>query len=198
VKLIVGLGNPGRKYCNTRHNVGWWALDDLAGVLGLGESDESECCEGLMAEARDVVLFKPLTWMNDSGRAVAAILAFRGLHIEDMLVVLDDLNLPLGTLRIRPAGSAGGHRGLQSVVDSLGTDKFARLRVGIGPAPQSGDWRDFVLSPFEETELPLAEKSVARAVQAMQCWLSDGVEAAMNRFNGPVEPPPPRPQAEEP
>ena len=187
MKFVVGLGNPGRRYRDTRHNLGWWVLDDLAGVLDVGK--EYERWDSLVVDSDVVTLVKPLTYMNDSGRAVAQVVRESGVALEQFLVVLDDLALDLGTLRIRPSGSSGGHLGLESVINCLGTDAFARLRLGIGPCPQSGDWRDYVLRPFEPAELPVAERLAERGVQAVRCWLDGGVEEAMNRFNGPVEAP---------
>jgi len=187
VKFVVGLGNPGREYLDTRHNLGWWVVDELAAVLGAGE--ESERWLGLVVRAGEVTLLKPLTYMNDSGHAVARLVADTQAAPEDVLVVVDDLSLELGTLRIRTGGSSGTHHGLESVIECIGTDAFPRLRLGIGPCAEGQEWRDFVLSPFDEGELPVVEQLVARAVEAVRCWLAEGAAAAMSRFNGPVEAP---------
>jgi len=181
VKFVIGLGNPGSRYVHTRHNLGWRVLDALAAELPTEE--QREMCEGLAARAGCVTLFKPLTYMNESGRAVARLASDRGVGPQDMLVVLDDLNLPLGSVRLRAGGSAGGHRGLQSVIDALGTEQVPRLRLGIGPLREGMSARQFVLSPFEETELESCNRMVERAVAAVLCWLAEGVEAAMSRYN---------------
>ena len=183
MKFVIGLGNPGREYSDTRHNVGWWVLDQLAQDMHINA--EREKWRGLAARKGEVTLFKPLTFMNDSGSAVAAVADETGAPLQDILVVLDDLNLKLGTIRTRASGSAGGHRGLQSVIDRLGTDEFPRLRLGIGPFA-GGDSRAFVLSPFDESELPIVDRMVARSLEAVWCWLREGVSAAMSRYNGAV------------
>ena len=184
MKFVVGLGNPGERYVHTRHNIGWWVLDELAAALGIAQ--ERERWEGLLVGTDRLTLFKPLTHMNESGRAVAALANETGAALPDLLVVLDDLNLSLGTLRLRPRGSAGGHRGLQSVIDCLGTEEFSRLRLGIGPGAPVENGRDFVLSPFEQEELLITDRLVERAVLAVRCWVEEGVEAAMSRYNGQV------------
>lgn len=183
MKFVVGLGNPGREYTDTRHNMGWWVLDGLAEDMHL--KAEREKWRGLAASKGEVTLFKPMTFMNDSGRAVEAMAQDTGAPLRDILVVLDDLNLKLGTIRTRAGGSAGGHRGLQSVIDRLGTDEFPRLRLGIGPFAGT-DSRPFVLSPFSQSELPIVERMVARSLEAVWCWLREGVSAAMSRYNGAV------------
>lgn len=185
MKFVVGLGNPGRKYHGTRHNLGWRVVDGLADVLGGGNA--RECWDGMALRCADVTLFKPLTYMNDSGRAVGRLVAESGTGLQDLLIVLDDLSLDLGILRLRPGGASAGHRGLQSVMDCLGSDEFARLRLGIGPCPEGVEWLDFVLEPFDKEQAPLVELEIQRAVEAAQCWLKDGLDAAMSRYNGPVE-----------
>ncbi len=185
MKLVVGLGNPGERYLNTRHNLGWWVLDELACALRI--EGEYERWGGLVAEKDEVTLFKPLTYMNESGRAVAKLASESGVSGRDILVVLDDLHLPLGTLRVRAEGTSAGHRGLQSVIDWLGSDGFPRMRLGIGRGALEVSARDFVLSPFEEEELPIAGRMVERGVLAAQCWAREGVETAMSRYNGKVE-----------
>ena len=195
-KLVVGLGNPGGRYADTRHNLGWRVVDELARAWRF--EDEEARCGGLLL-ASDAVpreqaqcpgisvqLFKPLTYMNDSGCAVAGLIRETSVALQDVLVVLDDLNLPLGTLRMRAGGSAGGHRGLESVTLHLGTEQFPRLRLGIGPLPAAGPGRDFVLSPFGPEELPLVERLIEQAARAAECWVKEGLEAAMSRFNGPL------------
>src|SRR5439155_16934760 len=188
MKIVVGLGNPGLKYAGTRHNVGFEVIDYLA--RGPGCSAFREKFEAFVAETKDgdepVLLVKPLTFMNLSGRAVRAVLDFYKLPVEALLVVCDDFNLPLGKLRVRAKGSHGGQNGLRSIQEHLGTDAYARLRIGVGqPAP--GDAVDFVLSKFRPGERKAAEEVVATAAQAVLVWARSGTEACMNRFNGPPE-----------
>jgi len=188
MKVVVGLGNPGPKYTGTRHNVGFDVIDYLAKSPAC--SGFRERFEALIAEVKEgeeaVLLVKPLTFMNLSGRAVRAVLDFYKLPVEQVLVVCDDFNLPLGKLRVRAKGSHGGQNGLRSIQEQLGTDAYARLRIGVGqPAP--GDAVDFVLSRFRPAERVAAEDAVATAAQAVLVWVRSGVEACMNRFNGPAD-----------
>ena len=188
MKVVVGLGNPGPKYAATRHNVGFDVIDYLAKSPAC--SGFRERFEALIAEVKEgeeaVLLVKPLTFMNLSGRAVRAVLDFYKLPVEQVLVVCDDFNLPLGKLRVRAKGSHGGQNGLRSIQEQLGTDAYARLRIGVGqPAP--GDAVDFVLSRFRPAERVAAEDAVATAAQAVLVWVRSGVEACMNRFNGPAD-----------
>ena len=185
MKLIVGLGNPGPKYAGTRHNVGFDVIDYLAS--GPGASAGRERFEALISELKEgdetVLLVKPLTFMNLSGRAVRAILDFYKIPVENVLVVCDDLNLPLGKLRMRTKGSHGGQNGLRNIQEQLGTDAFCRLRLGLGQ-PAVGDAVDFVLGKFKPGERAAAEEAVANAAQAALVWARLGAEASMNRFNG--------------
>ncbi|MFO0825587.1 MAG: aminoacyl-tRNA hydrolase [Gemmataceae bacterium] len=185
MKIVVGLGNPGPKYTGTRHNIGFDVIDYLAagpGCLPFREKFEafiSEMKEG----AETVLLMKPLTFMNLSGRAVRAALDFYKLPIEQVLVVCDDFNLPLSKLRIRAKGSHGGQNGLRNIQDQLGSDAYARLRIGVGQ-PEPGDAVDFVLSRFKPGERAASQDAVANAAQAVLTWIRHGTEAAMNKFNG--------------
>lgn len=185
MKVIVGLGNPGPKYAGTRHNIGFDVIDYLAAGPGVGGSREK--FEALISELKEgdetVLLVKPLTFMNLSGRAVRAILDFYKLPVESVLVVCDDLNLPLGKLRIRAKGSHGGQNGLRNIQEQLGTDAYCRLRVGLGQ-PTVGDTVDFVLGKFKPGEKKAADDAIALAAQAALVWAKQGAEAAMNRFNG--------------
>ena len=181
MRIIAGLGNPGREYRLTRHNVGWMALDALAERCRAGP--EEARCDGVAVRTRRLVLFKPLRMMNLSGPPAAQLLRAEGVSVEDLLVLVDDVNLPLGTVRIRAGGSDGGHNGLASLVEALATEQFARLRLGIGPCPVGTVLRDYVLSPFEEDEEPAVEHMIARAVEAARCWDRRGMQAAMERFN---------------
>jgi PTH1 family peptidyl-tRNA hydrolase len=185
VRIIVGLGNPGPDYADTRHNAGWMALEELAGRLG--RVREEFRGDGMLGRAREALLFKPLLFMNRSGPPVARLMRETGAALEDLLVIVDDLNLPLGALRLRPGGSSGGHNGLASLAEALGSEQFARLRLGIGPRPGDVDARDFVLSPFEDAEWDAVDDMADRAASAALCWLRDGVEEAMNRFNRGAE-----------
>jgi PTH1 family peptidyl-tRNA hydrolase len=189
MKLIVGLGNPGAEYAATRHNVGWRVVEELAGRCdepGWREKFDAAVAEARLAD-RKVALARPLTYMNRSGLAVRQMVEFWKLEGEDLLVVLDDMNLDLGRLRLRPDGSAGGHNGLESVIQELGHDRFPRLRLGIGPAPGADQHVDFVLSPFAAAERPLVAEAVAQAADACRCWIQSGLQEAMNRFNRPRE-----------
>jgi peptidyl-tRNA hydrolase, PTH1 family len=188
MKVIVGLGNPGPKYAGTRHNVGFEVVDYLA--AGPGCSPFREKFEAFVAELKEgdetVLLVKPLTFMNLSGRAVRAVLDFYKLPVEQLLVVCDDFNLPLGKLRIRTKGSHGGQNGLRSIQEQLGTDVYARLRIGVGEPGH--DAVDHVLSKFKPGERKAVEEAVATAAQAALVWLRQGAETAMNRFNGGEDP----------
>ncbi|NLX15177.1 MAG: aminoacyl-tRNA hydrolase [Phycisphaerales bacterium] len=188
MKLIVGLGNPGRSYADTRHNVGFRVTEELARRWGLALTQRK--FNGLTADGRlgeqRVLLLKPTTYMNLSGRSISEAFVFYKLTERDLLIVADDLALPIGRLRIRARGSAGGHKGLASTISALGNDEFARLRVGIGSAAQGGTV-DHVLGPFTPTEEKIIGPSILRAADAVECWLNNGVDAAMNQFNRPDE-----------
>ncbi|WP_422927340.1 aminoacyl-tRNA hydrolase [Singulisphaera sp. PoT] len=185
-KLVVGLGNPGSKYQGTRHNIGFEAIDRLA--AGGSGATFTKKFDGLLAEAeidfRRVLLLKPETFMNLSGRSVGQALRFYKLELADLLVVCDDLNLPLGKLRLRGGGSDGGQKGLRDITAQLGSDNYARLRIGIGDRGPI-DAADFVLSRFRNAERPLMDDALILASQAVAVWTSQGLAAAMNRFNGP-------------
>ena len=187
-KLVVGLGNPGSKYEGTRHNVGFEAIDRLAS--GGSGARFSRKFEGQVAEVeidfRRVLLLKPETFMNLSGRSVIPALRFYKLEPADLLVLCDDLNLPLGKLRIRKGGSDGGQKGLRDISAHLGADDYARLRVGIGDRGPI-DAADFVLSRFRPAERPLIDDALIVATQAVAVWVAQGADAAMNRFNGPLK-----------
>jgi PTH1 family peptidyl-tRNA hydrolase len=186
MKVVVGLGNPGPKYAGTRHNVGFEVIDYLA--KGPGCSAFREKFEAFVAEMKEgdqtVLLVKPLTFMNLSGRSVRAILDFYKLTIDQVLIVCDDFNLPLGKLRVRTKGSHGGQNGLRNIQDQIGTDAYARLRIGVGQ-PDPGEAVDHVLSRFKPGERPVIEEAVATAAQAVLTWVRSGIEVCMNRFNGP-------------
>jgi len=183
-KLIVGLGNPGRKYAGNRHNVGFQCLDRLAEAWGLSFSKRKH--KALLAQGEiaglETTLAKPQTFMNLSGEAVVRLARFYKLPPEGVLVIYDDLDLPLGKIRLRPEGGSGGHRGMSSIIEHLGTGGFPRLRVGIG-RPTRGDPVNYVLSDFAPDERMAIEEAYERAVSAIELWLAEGIEAAMNRYN---------------
>jgi PTH1 family peptidyl-tRNA hydrolase len=180
-QLIVGLGNPGREYADTRHNVGFMIVDRLAAKAG-AEWRREKRWETQVARVGSTWLMKPETYMNLSGQAVAHLTGFYKIPAESVLVILDDMALPLGKLRFRASGSAGGHNGLQSVIDHLGTPAVPRLRVGIGPA-EPGASVSHVLGRFTEEERPLLNDMFDRALEAIQCAQTEGLPTAMNRFN---------------
>ncbi len=185
MRLIVGLGNPGTKYSSTRHNLGFMVVEALAQKLGIQIRQFTASCiigEGKLA-AEAIILAKPLTYMNASGRAVALLVKQLGLSLAEVVVICDDLNLPLGALRIRPGGSAGGHKGLDSIIDALGNEEFPRLRLGIGSAPPGIDAADYVLQPFADEEWPQVVEMVKQAESAVGSLIEQGIAAAMNKFN---------------
>ena len=189
--LIVGLGNPGAEYARTRHNIGWLVLDELArrhGIEFTRTNCEAKIGSGLIGEAR-VLLARPQTYMNLSGRSVAALLRYHSTPHERLLVVTDDLNLPVGRLRLRAGGSHGGHNGLKSIAQHIGGNDFARLRFGVGEPPseerQERGTRDYVLRPFLPEEAPLVQEAIGRAADCVETFIRDGLEIAMNRFNAP-------------
>lgn len=196
MKIVVGLGNPGPKYAPTRHNIGFRVLDELAGRCSARfHVKESYAVAECRIAGEVVATVKPLTFMNASGEAVRQVLRERDSTLENLLVVCDDAHLPLGKLRLRRRGSSGGHKGLQSVIDTMGTNEFHRLRVGIGKraaeaastSSQGADDEqillDYVLSPFSEEEEREVGKIVPLAADAVEHWVAQGIEAAMMRFN---------------
>lgn len=186
MKLVVGLGNPGRKYAGTRHNVGFEVLAELASRCGAGGPQikfEVELLDVQLSGAR-VLLAAPQTYMNLSGRAVRQIVAFYKLPLDEILVVSDDLNLPCGKLRLRRAGSAGGQKGLQNIMDQLGSQELARLRIGIDrPVNDRVDPADYVLSRFFSEQRRIMDDVIPAAADAVELWVSEGIDAAMNRVN---------------
>lgn len=185
MKLVVGLGNPGRKYEGTRHNIGYAVLAQLARKHGRGSIKEKFHAEVTEAElgGQRALLVCPTTYMNLSGLAVVEAKAFYKVADEDLLVVCDDLNLPLGKLRFRARGSAGGQKGLENIVQRLGGEEFARLRMGIGAAPPAWHWADYVLSKFTADEAPEIEQSIAAAADAVVVWAREGIQHCMNTYN---------------
>jgi len=185
MKLIAGLGNPGGRYRGTRHNVGFEVADLLARRHELPFQpwrDLAEAAEWRRPEGR-VWIVKPLTFMNLSGEAVSALMAFYKLDLADVFIVCDDVNLPVGQLRVRPSGSSGGNNGLKSVAASLGTEEFARLRIGVGRGDPARDLADHVLSRFAPEEMSGVEEAVTRAADAVEMWIDEGTARVMNAFN---------------
>ena len=192
MKLVVGLGNPERSYVCTRHNVGFEVVDQLAARLGWtkpGDFDrmakakfDGLAFDGVVGSEK-LVLLKPTTYMNLSGRSVQAAMAFYQLAPPDMMVVLDDLALPVGRLRLRGSGSSGGHNGLKDIERALGSNEYPRLRIGIDPAPPRVAGKDYVLGKFTPEQRALLEPALARACGAIVTWIDKGLSAAMNQFN---------------
>ena len=188
MKIVIGLGNPGRQYAGTRHNVGFEVIDYLAAAPSVGgarsafQADVFEATEG----GEKLLLLKPQTFMNLSGRAVRAALDFYKLTAADLLVVCDDYNLPLGKLRVRAKGSHGGQNGLRDIQQQLGGDEYPRLRMGVGQ-PSPGEAVDFVLSRFKPAERPAIDAAVAQAAAAVLVWVRQGLPACMNFANGPSD-----------
>ena len=180
LRLVVGLGNPGREYRDTRHNVGFMIVDRLASRERAAFRTEKSW-QAEVARAGDLLLCKPLTYMNLSGEAVRALCQFYKLDPAQTLIVLDDMALPLGRLRLRPDGSAGGHNGLKSIIEHFGSQSVPRLRIGIGAA--QGEATGHVLGRFALEEKAALEQSLARALEAIDCLRERGIEAAMNTFN---------------
>jgi peptidyl-tRNA hydrolase, PTH1 family len=186
MKLVVGLGNPGRRYEGTRHNIGFDVLDLVArrhGVRMAPWRDLAEVGEWRRPEGK-VLLVTPVTFMNLSGEAVSALVGFYKIDLNDVLVVCDDVNLPVGKLRMRLSGSAGGNNGLRSVAASLGTEEYARLRIGVGRGDTARDLADHVLSRFAPEEMPGMQDAVTRAADAIEQWIVDGTARVMNAVNG--------------
>jgi peptidyl-tRNA hydrolase, PTH1 family len=183
---VVGLGNPGNQYKGTRHNVGFEVVDELARRWNVGLKKWKSSADIGVVRARDVVLVEPRTFMNNSGEAVAAVMTFYRIVPEDVLVVVDEVQLPLGKLRLRRSGSAGGHNGLKSVIAHVG-DQFPRLRIGVGRGDIEWDLADHVLSRFAPAERPAIDAALVRAADAVETFVEAGVEAAMNRFNAAGE-----------
>lgn len=185
MKAIVGLGNPGKKYRLTRHNLGRMLVERLSQRWGASPFKSRREYDLFLAEfeGRKVGLVLPKTFMNLSGVAVRAFRDLTGSRLEEMLVVCDDANLPLGRVRLRPAGGDGGHKGLRSIVEFLGTEEFPRLRMGIGAPPESYDLVEFVLSPFCSDEWTVVEEMLERACEVVEEWIRAGIERAMSLYN---------------
>lgn len=198
MKLIVGLGNPGKKYEGTRHNIGFRVIAELHGRTGSARPStkfESEYVQAFLANHK-VVLQSPLTFMNLSGKSVRGISDFFKISTSDILVVCDDFNLDLGRLRFRPSGSAGGQNGLKDIIQRLGTQEFARLRVGVGKPPEGWNVSNYVLGKFAAEDKSLVDQAIKRAADGVELWIAQGTQEAMNRYNAdPNKPKKPKKQA---
>jgi len=184
MRVVVGLGNPGKQYHGTRHNVGFAVIDGLAQSPSAGKFQSrfsAQVCEVLEGDQK-VLLVKPETFMNLSGRCVRQLMDFYQLPLTDLLVIADDVNLPLGRLRFRSSGSHGGHNGLRDIQNHLGTVEYSRLKIGVG-ASEQGELVDHVLGRFRPSERPVIEDALVLAMQATAVWVQQGIEVCMNRYN---------------
>lgn len=187
--LLIGLGNPGREYKDTRHNIGFMLIDQLAeriGARGMKVQSKAIITSGLYEE-RKLILAKPQTYMNLSGQSVQGLLHFYKIPLENLLVAHDDLDIPYGTIRIRPSGGPGGQRGMANTIELLGTKDFPRLRLGIGRPPGRMDPKDYVLQNFSKDELKLMPELLSRAADAALEFVMKGLNAAMNKYNGEIK-----------
>lgn len=185
MKLIVGLGNPGAEYARTKHNVGWMFVDALADKLGIAGWKDKE--KGQVAEAyigtEKVLLVKPMTYMNNSGECVGPLMRWFKLEPEDVLVVHDDMDIPAGTIRIRKKGSAGGHNGIKSLIAHLGSEKFGRVRIGVGRPQPGRDVISHVLNGFPPEEVPKIQEAIQYLLPAVECIIKEDIDMAMNKYN---------------
>ncbi|MGB9682940.1 MAG: aminoacyl-tRNA hydrolase [bacterium] len=187
IKLIVGLGNPGIRYSDTRHNIGFMYVDEAISRFGRWIEETGNGILGeITVEDKEILVLKPLTYMNRSGDAIPSILCRFSISPQEVLIVYDDLWLPLGSFRIRLKGSSGGHNGMKSIINVLGTEDIPRLRIGIGPLPEGASSVDFVLSEFREDELGLLNQSLEKAIEALPLIVLD-IEKAMSKYNTKVK-----------
>lgn len=188
--IIVGLGNPGREYRGSRHNIGFMILDHLAKKLGITFSrleSKALVAKGELQSHR-LILAKPQTYMNLSGQAVGALVRFYKVPLENLLIIYDDVDLPFETLRMRPSGGSAGQKGMQSIITNLGSPDFNRLRIGVGRPPGQMQAADYVLQDFSKAQLEVLPFILDQAVEAVTTFVSTGVENAMNKYNAPLEP----------
>ena len=187
--LIVGLGNPGREYRENRHNVGFMLVDRLCAALGtkIGKVQSKALMGSGQLDGKKVILAKPQTYMNLSGQAVSGLMRFYKIPTENLLVAYDDLDLPLGTIRIRPSGGSAGQKGLGSIIEQMGTNDVSRMRIGIGRPPGQMDAADYVLQNFSSQEREVLELTLDKAVKAAQVFIEKGLETAMNQYNGGIK-----------
>ena len=186
MKLIVGLGNPGDIYADSRHNIGFSIIKALSSACKAAlkrDRGTFSLTAKVKIDGRSVILAMPLTYMNLSGNAVVDLLKKYKIHLEDLLILLDDLDLELGRLKIRPCGSSGGHRGLESIIEAVGSTEFSRLRIGIGRPPRGVEPSEYVLMPFSRKEKTEVKNAVEIAAQCSQSWVTEGISETMNIFN---------------
>ena len=185
MKAIIGLGNPGMKYAGTRHNIGFDAVTAIADKYNLSINNKK--FKGVYADGHiageKVLLVQPQTFMNLSGECVREVADFYKLNPDEIIIICDDINLDVGRLRIRKKGSAGGHNGLKNIIAHLGTEEFPRIRVGVGEKTEGWDLADYVLARFDKDSEPVIREALANVVGAVETWISEGIDAAMNRFN---------------
>ena len=185
MKAIIGLGNPGMKYAGTRHNIGFDAVTAIADKYNLSINNKK--FKGVYADGHiageKVLLVQPQTYMNLSGECVREVADFYKLNPDEIIIICDDINLDVGRLRIRKKGSAGGHNGLKNIIAHLGTEEFPRIRVGVGEKTEGWDLADYVLARFDKASEPVIREALANVVGAVETWISEGIDAAMNRFN---------------
>ena len=185
MKAIIGLGNPGMKYAGTRHNIGFDAVTAIADKYNLSINNKK--FKGVYADGHiageKVLLVQPQTFMNLSGECVREVVDFYKLNPDEIIIICDDINLDVGRLRIRKKGSAGGHNGLKNIIAHLGTEEFPRIRVGVGEKTEGWDLADYVLARFDKDSEPVIREALANVVGAVETWISEGIDAAMNRFN---------------
>jgi len=187
--VLVGLGNPGREYRQTRHNVGFMVIDELCKELNVRLTRmqaKALIGSGVLAGCK-VILAKPQTFMNLSGQSVASLVKFYKIPHGQLMVILDDLDLPVGTVRIRPGGGSAGNKGLMSIIQQLGTEEFPRMRLGIGRPPGQKNGADYVLQDFQNGEMDFVKEVLAKASKAAQVFVTYGIDQAMNTFNGPLD-----------
>lgn len=185
VRIIVGLGNPGKRYVQTRHNAGFWVVDQLSQRWNIRPN--SRKFQAIVAEGHylgeKIILAKPQTFMNLSGESVRKIVNYWNIDSENLLVIFDDFALPKGQIRLRSKGSSGGHKGVTSIIDMLGTDTFARLKIGIGPIPEHISAPDYVLTELKQTEIETYQEIISRSADAVEVWVNSGIDQAMNLYN---------------
>lgn len=185
MKIIVGLGNPDKKYNGTRHNIGFDVIDKMAEEFRISldiKKHKGICGKGVIAGEK-VVLVKPQTYMNLSGECVREVCDYYKVDVEDVIVIFDDISLDVGKLRIRAKGSAGGHNGIKSIIAHLGSQDFPRIKCGVGDKPKGYDLADYVLGHFTKEELPVIKEGIERAVKACEGMVSEGIDFAMNKYN---------------
>jgi peptidyl-tRNA hydrolase, PTH1 family len=187
--LLVGLGNPGREYRYTRHNIGFMVIDKLAVDLGIKLTKvQAKAIIGTVLHGeKKIILAKPQTFMNLSGQSVGSLLKFYKIPLEQFLVIHDDIDLPVATIRIRPGGGSAGQKGLGSIIERVGTQMFARMRIGVGRPPGRMEAPDYVLHDFDKAEQPMMERVISEASKAGQIFVANGLETAMNQYNGLLE-----------